>query len=44
MSKFAIIYLAIFVIAFSACTEYKSTAPQYETPFIGKHDSVNNYI
>lgn len=40
MSKFAITYLVIFVVAFSACAENDSTNPQYETPFIAKHDSV----
>lgn len=40
MSKFTIIYLAVFLIALCACVQSKSDSPQYETPFIAKHDSV----
>ncbi len=40
MSKFAIIFLVIFVLGLYSCSDSQSATPTYETPVITKTDSV----
>jgi len=43
MSKFAIIYLTVFLIGLSTSAETQNYEPQYEIPFIAKNNSVRHF-